>query len=135
MLWGYGNVLIILCNLSVEDGKIQATGEPEVAGDRQTTTKEEETPIAKAEKEEGEGEGGKMEEEGEESSEEDDGSISDDPDRLWCVCKKPHNDRLVPLSLSWFHGDCVGISVAEGRKMERAGKGVHLPHVYREGQG
>lgn len=65
------------------------------------TTVKEKLPVVKPKKEEEEGEGRdeeEMETEGEkESSDEDeeDGSISDDPDRLWCVCKKPHNDRSV----------------------------------------
>ena len=49
--------------------------------------------TAQEEEKEGEGEG---EGEGEDSEEEEEGSLSDDPDRLWCVCKQPHDDRSVP---------------------------------------
>lgn len=38
-----------------------------------------------------EDEGDEEEEEEDEDSEEE--SLSDDPDKLWCLCKKPHNDR------------------------------------------
>ena len=34
----------------------------------------------------------------------------------------------------WFHGDCVGISVAEGRKMERAGKEYICPMCIERGK-
>ena len=32
------------------------------------------------------------EEEGEEFDEDDDAD-SDDPDKVWCICQQPHNDR------------------------------------------
>ena len=47
--------------------------------------------------EEKEGEGREEEEESDNEEEEEEESISDDPDRLWCVCRKPHNDRLVNI--------------------------------------
>ena len=31
------------------------------------------------------------------------------------------------LCEEWFHGDCVGISVSQGRRMERAGKEYICP--------
>jgi hypothetical protein len=41
----------------------------------------------------------------------------DDPDRLWCICKKPHNNRFMiccDLCEDWFHGKCVGITKSMG---------------------
>ena len=40
-----------------------------------------------------EGGGGGEEEEEEEEDDDDEGSESDDPDRLWCICQQPHDDR------------------------------------------
>ena len=33
------------------------------------------------------------EEEEEEEFDEDDDADSDDPDKVWCICQQPHNDR------------------------------------------
>jgi hypothetical protein len=41
----------------------------------------------------------------------------DDPDRLWCICKKPHNNRFMICCDScedWFHGKCVGVTKSMG---------------------
>jgi PHD-finger len=41
----------------------------------------------------------------------------DDPDRLWCICKQPHNNRFMiccDKCEDWFHGKCVNVT----RKME-----------------
>lgn len=41
----------------------------------------------------------------------------DDPDRLWCICKKPHNNRFMiccDLCEDWFHGKCVGVTKSMG---------------------
>ena len=56
-----------------------------------TTATEEHKERAEGERAEAEEE----EEEEEDSDDDEEGSISDDPDRLWCICKKPHNDRSV----------------------------------------
>ncbi|KAL1465324.1 hypothetical protein WDU94_004906 [Cyamophila willieti] len=58
--------------------------------------------------------------------EEDDASWNseDDPDRLWCICQKPHNNRFMiccDSCDSWFHGKCVGITKAMGNQMEERG--------------
>ena len=49
----------------------------------------------------------------------------DDPDRLWCVCQQPHNNRFMiccDICLDWFHGKCVGITKGQGKVMEEAGQ-------------
>lgn len=45
----------------------------------------------------------------------------DDPDRLWCVCREPHNNRFMiccDKCEEWFHGKCVGITRGMGRELE-----------------
>lgn len=42
----------------------------------------------------------------------------DDPDRLWCICRKPHNNRFMiccDVCEEWFHGKCVGITKTIGK--------------------
>ena len=63
-----------------------------------------------------------------ESEEDDDmesGSESeDDPNKLWCICQQPHNNRFMiccDSCLDWFHGKCVGITKKMGQEMEEAG--------------
>jgi len=54
----------------------------------------------------------------------------DDPDRLWCVCQQPHNNRFMiccDICLDWFHGKCVGITKAQGKVMEEAGQDWKCP--------
>ena len=69
-----------------------AAQKPSPQEDTAVRTVAEEDKVGEEEKEEEE------EEEGEDSDDEE-ASISDDPDRLWCVCKKPHNDRSVVYSM------------------------------------
>lgn len=48
----------------------------------------------------------------------------DDPDRLWCICKQPHNNRFMiccDKCVDWFHGKCVNITKSMGREMEELG--------------
>ncbi|KAM4610598.1 death-inducer obliterator 1 [Polymixia lowei] len=61
-------------------------------------------------------------------------SISDsegyDPNALYCICRQKHNKRFMiscDRCQEWFHGDCVGISEAQGRKMERKGQEYICP--------
>lgn len=55
----------------------------------------------------------------------------DDPDRLWCICKQPHNNRFMiccDTCEDWFHGKCVNITKAMGQQMEAAGKEWTCPN-------
>ncbi|XP_016979137.2 death-inducer obliterator 1 isoform X1 [Drosophila rhopaloa] len=48
----------------------------------------------------------------------------DDPNKLWCVCRQPHNNRFMiccDLCADWFHGTCVGVTKAMGTEMEQKG--------------
>ncbi|KAF0767731.1 PHD finger protein 3 isoform X1 [Aphis craccivora] len=54
----------------------------------------------------------------------------DDPNRLWCVCRKPHNNRFMiccDTCEDWFHGKCVGITKALGEQMEARGVEWNCP--------
>ncbi|KAM7362521.1 protein partner of snf isoform 2-T2 [Cochliomyia hominivorax] len=54
-------------------------------------------------------------------SEEDD---DDDPNKLWCICRQPHNNRFMiccDVCEDWFHGTCVSITKAMGLEMEQKG--------------
>ncbi|PFX20841.1 death-inducer obliterator 1-like [Stylophora pistillata] len=53
-----------------------------------------------------------------------------DPDRLWCVCRKPHGNRFMICCdhcEEWFHGICVGITMTQGRQMEKDGQDYVCP--------
>ncbi|XP_034940332.1 death-inducer obliterator 1 isoform X2 [Chelonus insularis] len=48
----------------------------------------------------------------------------DDPNRLWCICKRPHDNRFMiccDVCEDWFHGKCVNVSKAMGKQMEDQG--------------
>ncbi len=54
----------------------------------------------------------------------------DDPERLWCVCKQPHNNRFMICCdncLDWYHGKCVGITKRMGKEMEEVGNEWRCP--------
>ncbi|XP_046384500.1 death-inducer obliterator 1 [Ischnura elegans] len=73
------------------------------------------------------------EDEEDEEEEDDDTSVNseDDPNRLWCICKKPHNNRFMiccDICEDWFHGKCVGVTKAMGRQMEEKGQEWNCPN-------
>lgn len=62
---------------------------------------------------------GSEEEDDEDSEGDDEWDSEDDPDKLWCICRKPHNNRFMiccDKCEDWFHGQCVGITKAMGTK-------------------
>ncbi|GAA6221817.1 death-inducer obliterator 1-like [Lates japonicus] len=63
------------------------------------------------------------------STESDDGGY--DPNALYCICRQKHNKRFMiccDRCEEWFHGDCVGITEARGRLMERNGEDYICPN-------
>ena len=53
-----------------------------------------------------------------------DADSEDDPNKLWCICQQPHNNKFMiccDSCLDWFHGKCVGITKKMGKEMEEAG--------------
>ncbi|CAH0557349.1 unnamed protein product [Brassicogethes aeneus] len=49
----------------------------------------------------------------------------DDPNKLWCICNQPHNNRFMiccDTCEEWYHGKCVNITKAMGQQMESEGK-------------
>ncbi|XP_031342377.1 uncharacterized protein LOC116170261 isoform X1 [Photinus pyralis] len=59
------------------------------------------------------------------SSSEGEKSDDDDPDKLWCICNQPHNNRFMICCDSceeWYHGKCVNVTKAMGHMMESKGK-------------
>lgn len=58
------------------------------------------------------------EEDDDDEDEEENSDSEDDPDRLWCICKRPHNNRFMiccDVCEDWFHGKCVHVSKAMGK--------------------
>ena len=58
-----------------------------------------------------------MEDDDEEEEEEPNSDSEDDPNRLWCICRQPHNNRFMiccDMCQDWFHGKCVHITKAMG---------------------
>lgn len=49
----------------------------------------------------------------------------DDPDKLWCICNQPHNNRFMiccDTCEEWYHGKCVNVTKAMGQTMEAQGQ-------------
>ena len=75
--------IVMSKEVEVKEEKVEKS--VDVVGDERVEEEEEE------EKEEEEEE--EKEEEEEEEFDEDDDADSDDPDKVWCICQQPHNDR------------------------------------------
>lgn len=61
----------------------------------------------------------------------------DDPDRLWCICRQPHNNRFMiccDVCEDWFHGKCVNITKAMGQQMEADGIEWTCPNCLKKKQ-
>ncbi|XP_075974182.1 protein partner of snf isoform X2 [Anticarsia gemmatalis] len=59
----------------------------------------------------------------------------DDPNRLWCICKQPHNNRFMICCdgcEDWFHGKCVNITKAMGQQMEDQGVEWRCPNCVKK---
>ncbi|XP_050978340.1 death-inducer obliterator 1 isoform X7 [Labeo rohita] len=73
------------------------------------------------------------EDDDEETSSSESDSDGYDPNALYCICRQKHNKRFMiccDRCEEWFHGDCVGISEARGRLMERNGEDYVCPNCY-----
>ncbi|XP_037668089.1 LOW QUALITY PROTEIN: death-inducer obliterator 1-like [Choloepus didactylus] len=53
-----------------------------------------------------------------------------DPSALYCLCRRPQDRFMICCDRceEWFHGDCVGISEARGRLLERNGEDYICPN-------
>ncbi|KAM3967529.1 protein partner of snf isoform 2-T2 [Aphomia sociella] len=59
----------------------------------------------------------------------------DDPYRLWCICRQPHNNRFMICCdgcEDWFHGKCVNITKAMGQQMEEQGIEWRCPNCIKK---
>ncbi|XP_061114187.1 death-inducer obliterator 1-like isoform X2 [Conger conger] len=57
------------------------------------------------------------------------------PDTLYCMCRQRHNNRFMiccDQCEEWFHGDCVGITEARGRLLEKNGEDYTCPNCTRQ---
>uniref|UniRef100_A0A3B1IKN5 Death-inducer obliterator 1-like n=1 Tax=Astyanax mexicanus TaxID=7994 RepID=A0A3B1IKN5_ASTMX len=75
-----------------------------------------------------------MEEEAMQSEDSDkplnDSSEESDPNAIYCICRQAHNNRFMiccDRCQEWFHGDCVGITEARGRLLEKNGEDYICP--------
>ena len=62
----------------------------------------------------------------------------DDPERLWCVCRKPHNNMFMiccDKCSDWFHGRCVKITRSMARELIDNGLDFICPKCVRQEQG
>ncbi len=70
-----------------------------------------------------------------EEGEDEDGMGDEDPGKLWCVCREPHNNRFMiccDKCEDWFHGSCVGVTRAMGRQLEKKGLEWICPNCVRQ---
>ncbi|XP_050497701.1 death-inducer obliterator 1 isoform X2 [Diabrotica virgifera virgifera] len=59
------------------------------------------------------------------SSADEEEESEDDPNKLWCICNQPHNNRFMiccDTCEEWYHGKCVNITKTMGQQMEAEGK-------------
>ncbi|XP_072552895.1 uncharacterized protein [Salminus brasiliensis] len=59
-----------------------------------------------------------------------DSSEESDPNAIYCICRQKHNNRFMiccDRCQEWFHGDCVGITEARGRLLEKNGEDYICP--------
>ncbi|XP_038051591.1 death-inducer obliterator 1-like [Patiria miniata] len=59
---------------------------------------------------------------GEDMDNDSDWTSGDDPEKLWCICRKPHDNRFMICCdhcEEWYHGSCVDITKAEGKRLDR----------------
>ncbi|CAL1288413.1 unnamed protein product [Larinioides sclopetarius] len=66
-----------------------------------------------------------------------DSSEEDDPKKLWCICRKPHNSRFMiqcDKCEDWFHGSCVGVTKQYGRQLEKQKKEWNCPNCRLKGE-
>lgn len=60
-----------------------------------------------------------------ESEDSEDEKSDDDPDKLWCICNQPHNNRFMiccDTCEEWYHGKCVNVTKTMGQLMEQEGR-------------
>lgn len=60
-----------------------------------------------------------------EESDADEYDSDEDPNKLWCVCQKPHGGKFMiccDVCKDWFHGHCVGVTKLMGDRFEKEGK-------------
>ena len=57
-----------------------------------------------------------------------------DVESLWCSCRQPRGDRFMiecdhngDKCYHWYHGNCVGVTPAEGRRLESQGEPFICP--------
>ncbi|XP_022106241.1 death-inducer obliterator 1-like isoform X2 [Acanthaster planci] len=59
---------------------------------------------------------------GEDDDNDSDWTSGDDPEKLWCICRKPHDNRFMiccDQCEEWYHGSCVDITKTEGKRLNR----------------
>lgn len=114
----------------MDSAELRATKGTETGKAEQTKQSKEKMPIARKDKKGRRKEDEENEDEQTDSESESDDDGYNDPNRLWCICRKPHSDRFMiscDTCEEWFHGDCVGITVQRGKQMEKRGEEYVCP--------